>query len=376
MKTKIIKAFLLWFLCEAFFVFLFVSENSVFALFGALFLFLLTFTSFLSAFFARKSLSAEVILPVTAEKKNGFSGKIIIENCSAFPVFNAVAILSVKNKLTGENEEIEIPFFALPKSKSERNIYLSSEFCGYISAKISGIYLFDLFGFLPLKTADFSSSKARLTVLPETFPIKIVFDKIPPVPEDSESYSPYKKGNDQSEIFQIREYSDGDSVRQIHWKLSEKLDKLVVKDASLPVAKNILLFWKKAWENSAPKEIDSMAEVVSSLSEGLLSAGFEFVLGWDDGNKTEFSEIKSSENLAEAIPKMIKYGADSSEKSEEKENFSGFGKIIFVAKSASEYIEKLPEGTNFVVCNKTESGSKIINFSPEKYSEELEFLEL
>ena len=73
-----------------------------------------------------------------------------------------------------------------------------------------------------------------------------------------------KKGSDYSETFQLREYVPGDSIKQIHWKLSEKLDKLVVREASLPVQKSTLVFWDKYAENGfSPEEADAMAEVAT-----------------------------------------------------------------------------------------------------------------
>ena len=54
---------------------------------------------------------------------------------------------------------------------------------------------------------------------------------------DSDRFSTYKKGDDPSEIFDIREYADGDKIQRIHWKLSSKTGDLMVKEGSLPLMK-------------------------------------------------------------------------------------------------------------------------------------------
>ena len=372
MKKEIIKPAMIFAALEIFLLLVFVLQNSAFALFCAAFFLFLSAVSFGTAFAVKNKISAKAGLPPTAEKGKDFVGKIVLENKSAFPIFKAICEVSVKNNLTGEENRMNIVLSAPPKGKTEGEFCLSSKFCGYITAKIKRVFLTDIFGILPLEAKDFSSSKGKTTVLPETFESVIVFDGILPVPEDSESYAPDKKGNDYSETFQIREYAPGDSIRQIHWKLSEKLDKTIVRDASLPIAKNIMLFWDKT--AGSAKEIDAMAEVCSSAAESLLKSGYEFMLGFSDKNKAEFAEIKTEEELLEAIPRMIKFGGEKSEEGFENA-FEHFGKVIFVAKEPPENLfEK--EGVSLLVCDKSAAGANITVFGAESYVEDLEFLEL
>ncbi len=373
MKKEIIKPLLVFTVLEIAFFLVFVLQNSAFALFITLFLFFLSGASFGTAFAVKNKISAKAVLPPTAEKGRKVTGKIILENKSAFPVFKAICKISVKNNLTDEENEMIISLSVPPKSKAEAEFILFSEYCGYITAKAERVYLTDIFGFLPLEVKDFGSEKGKMTVLPETFNPVIVFSKVLPVPEDSESYSPDKKGNDYSETFQIREYVPGDSIKQIHWKLSEKLDKTIVRDASLPIAKNIMLFWDKSGE-ATPSETDSMAEVSSSAAQSLLKSGYEFAIGWNSKNRIETAQIKTEDNLLEAIPKMIKFSAEKTEDGF-YESFEHFGKIICIAKEPpKELFEK--EGASLIICDKTAAGSGIIPFGDKTYTEDLEFLEL
>ena len=374
MKKEIIKPAIIFAALEIFLFLVFVLQNSLFALFCAVFFLFLSAASFGTAFAVKNKISAKAVLPPTGEKGAELVGKIVLENGFGFPVFKAICEVSVKNNLSGEENRINIALSAPPKGKTEKEFCLSSEFCGYITAKIERIWLTDIFGILPAVPKNFSSAKGKTTVLPETFEPFIVFDGILPVPEDSESYSPDKKGNDYSETFQIREYSPGDSIRQIHWKLSEKLDKTIVRDPSLPIAKNIMLFWDKTAGTASPKETDAMAEVCSSVAQVLLKNGYEFMLGWNSKSRIETAEIKTEEELLEAIPKMIKFGGEKAE--EDFENvFEHFGKVICVAKEPPENLfEKT--GVNLLICNKSAAGANVVPFGAETYSEDLEFLEL
>lgn len=375
MKKEIIKPLAIFLLAETVLFGIFVLQNSVSAFFCFLFLIFLAVATFGICFTERNKVFAKAILPPTAEKKNRAKGEVMLENRSAFPVFNAVCETVLKNRLTGEESRINLRLFVPPKGRAKAKFEISSEFCGYITAKVERVYLRDLFGFLFVEAKNFSSEKGKMTVLPETFETSVVFGGVLPIPEDSESYSPDKKGYDYCEPFQIREYVPGDSIKQIHWKLSEKLDRTIVRDPSLPVAKKIILFWDKTAGTAEPSETDAMAEVTSSVAQSLLRSGFEFVLGWNSGKDIEICGIKREEDIPEAIPRMIKSGAEKDEEPEGEDVFAHFGKIICVAK---EVPEKLLErtGVSFLICDKTAKGEGIIPFGAKTYAEDLAFLEL
>ena len=63
---------------------------------------------------------------------------------------------------------------------------------------------------------------------------------------DSDTSSPDRRGSDLTEPFRLREYAPGDSLRQIHWKLSSKLDRLVIREPGMPAARTLLVFWDRA----------------------------------------------------------------------------------------------------------------------------------
>ena len=47
---------------------------------------------------------------------------------------------------------------------------------------------------------------------------------------ESFRYSGSRPGDDPGETFDIREYREGDSIRQIHWKLTGKMDRLIIRE--------------------------------------------------------------------------------------------------------------------------------------------------
>ena len=53
---------------------------------------------------------------------------------------------------------------------------------------------------------------------------------------DADVYDDFRPGNDSSEIFDVREFRDGDKIQSIHWKLSAKMQELVVREDSQPLS--------------------------------------------------------------------------------------------------------------------------------------------
>ena len=380
MKKSLAAPFVFWLSAELVLFAAFVFADSA-AAFGTFIVLLIAAAlSYAACFYQRKHISAEVSLPHTAEKNTEISGKLSIKSSSRLPILKLICRLDSHNHLTGEKTSTVLNLSSAPNAGSEAVFSLSSKNCGYITVKTENIWITDIFGFLPLRVREFSSSKAKTTVLPETFATEIVFDVVPPVSEESESYSPDRKGNDFSETFQLREYAEGDSMKQIHWKLSEKLDKLIVRDPGLPVEKNILLFWDKTANTViTPREMDAMAEVTASIAQSLCRMGIKFVLGWNDGKKTSFEDIKDTKDVVAAIPRLIKSKAEKgTEKFSEGLGDLHFSKIIFVAKEISDAAEALStrSSVNFLLCNTAASADNAVVFSPESYAEDLKMLEL
>ena len=116
-----------------------------------------------------------------------------------------------------------------------------------------------------------------------------------------------RPGADLTETFQIREYVPGDSMRQIHWKLSGKFDRLIVRDPALPITRNVLVFWERTGQSGSVKRIDAQAETVVSACRSLSDSGVQFTLGWNDtdSNVCVLHEICGMEDLVGVIPRLL-----------------------------------------------------------------------
>lgn len=88
------------------------------------------------------------------------------------------------------------------------------------------------------------------------------------VSENDVNYK-HVKGNDISEILQIKEYMKGDSIKNIHWKMSAKMGKTMVKELDTPNDNSVMIFF-----DYAPKED---RETNQKLIEALASVSHELI---------------------------------------------------------------------------------------------------
>ncbi len=141
--------------------------------------------------------------------------------------------LDVKVKVTFSNtffktegtKTFVVPIYALKGYSLE--IPMMPSFPGIVSVKVSELKIKDLMGFKFFnKTVDVNH---ELVIIPQEVPDGV--GEFPGLEQGMlESEESTKKGNDFSDVQEIREYIPGDKLMSIHWKLSAKRDILMVKD--------------------------------------------------------------------------------------------------------------------------------------------------
>ena len=190
--------------------------------------------------------------------------------------------------------------------KSNCSFRIASEYCGRLRVWVPQVVLYDCFGIFGIRCK--CDAVTHATVQAETFEPAVVLVPNPSSIDDSESYSQERPGSDLTETFQLREYVPGDSPRQIHWKLTNKFDKLIVRDPGLPISKNVLVFWERTGESNDPARIDAQAEVVISLCRSLADMGIQFTVGWNDTDRNLCitHRIREMDEFVGIIPRLLR----------------------------------------------------------------------
>lgn len=212
--------------------------------------------------------------------------------------------LSLRNLLNGAAQRLSIECNA-PKGTQELAVELGSSHCGRLRVSVEKLKLYDCFGLIgiPVKC----DAKCHVTVQPRGFACDVMLNELLGGAEDSDLYSQLRPGWDLTETFQLRVYVPGDSPRQIHWKLSGKFDRLIVRDPGLPVVRSVLLFWERSGESGDKAVIDAQAEALFSIASALLEQSVQFRLGWNDAaeNRCVILEIADLDDLIGALPRVL-----------------------------------------------------------------------
>ena len=97
---------------------------------------------------------------------------------------------------------------------------------------------------------------------------------------EADYYSTYESGDDPLETYQIREYREQDSIHDIHWKLSAKNDKLLVKERGKPEGCAVLIWVDFCGNSKDKKSIIESIEIATDISFSLLQEKCNNVVSW------------------------------------------------------------------------------------------------
>ena len=117
------------------------------------------------------------------------------------------------------------------------------------------------------------------------------------------SYHP-KPGGGFSEIHDLREYRPGDSLHEIHWKLSAKTDKLIVREAEEPDRGLIVLSFDFSGSRA---QLDSTLRQLLWLSGWLTDREVVHQIDWLDPDTLEpqTKQIRTPQDLQELLRALL-----------------------------------------------------------------------
>lgn len=166
---------------------------------------------------------------VTVSAGEKIDAVVQIGNPSFGMTLRAKIHLAAGNTFYGEQGEFMLSTAIPAKQKKNIDLPLCPDLCGEVVLEVKSIEIWDLLGLVCWnKKTDVQTS---FLVLPKRLGSEDA-DQIYPQISDgfSENESGSKRGQDYSEVSGVREYAQGDRVKDIHWKLSAKRDVLLVKE--------------------------------------------------------------------------------------------------------------------------------------------------
>lgn len=212
---------------------------------------------------------------------------IVITNYSILPISQIKVFAYYKNFFFKEYDVGEFNFFAPPLSKNRYEIDIDSRHTGRVDVFFKRAKVLDYFGVfsLPIRI----KKDISVSFLPKVHPIEPALSRNNYTAKEANIYSKHKPGDDPAEVFAIREYVDGDKLNRIHWKLSSKQDKYMVKDYSLLINEAVMILPELLFAQGVEADldlIDAVLEVAFSLSHVFVERNTLHVVGYYN-SKTE-----------------------------------------------------------------------------------------
>ena len=252
---------------------------------------------------AAKKLKLTANMPVNLRKQEDGTVELTVQNPSPFPICLCACRIRLENQLNGEVQSMTLSCGVWPKRTQTVRATFGSPFCGRIRLTVASVRLYDCFGLIGVRAR--TDTHTASVVQPDTFPQSLILTPSSARVEEAEDYSTERPGSDLSEIFQIRDYVPGDSPRQVHWKLSQKYGKLIVKDASLPITRSAALFWERTEKAPTNARTDAEAEIVVSLCRNLLAQSVQFTLCWNENGQLIRHLVRDLDELIALLPRLL-----------------------------------------------------------------------
>ena len=252
----------------------------------------------------------------STEKNSEIPILIQVKNKSKWLSVRCGFKIKVVNNFTGEVKK-EIINHTVTRGVKETfsESFLSSD-CGEISVYLVEYYVYDWIGCLYLKKK--TNDVKKIEILPETHLLMTEIQRTTrEFIADSEVYSDSEKGDDLSEIYQVREYVEGDPIHDIHWKLSAKTDNLLIKEHGKPLG-CVVLIWIDLFRNNTVKHLRgkkhgrknlpvNAIEMAASVSLSLIEQKCVHMVAWyeEKNDRIIRKRVENEENIYELLNRLL-----------------------------------------------------------------------
>ena len=367
---------------------MYLFENRPMTLVLMLYVIVLPLGSILMAALGRKQLSIELSAPDMGRKNQPLTLSLCL-NRGRLPWLPALeGHLRCQNLRTGEVEIIPLSRAAGGRQTAELRFTLQSAHCGRLSVRAEGLITCDLFGLTAFSLEN--SDTATVILFPDLYQPDVILTDSGTTMLDSDQYSETRAGNDPGEIFGVREYIPGDSVKRIHWKLSQKNGALMVREFGLPIVRQVLILIDSRRMDATGDETDAVTEIAFSLSDRLLVSQQSHLFGWNHPKTGELvlRTIQHETDLQNAITEFLRtptrrHGASVAESYAQCFRHCDYAHVIVIGTVAQGNLQQFYNGnrvTQILPNPGTEGlqgdGTYVVGFSGNTYAHTLIRLEV
>lgn len=209
-----------------------------------------------------------------------FFGTIKLTNSTRIPIVHLRLWLEWENRMTGQKGKDILQGTCPPSASAELEYVWEAEACGEIHIKLTKIETSDVFRLFKRKSRLEEKTMFLVLPLPETIAWSLA------APPEGEETGPYQQG---------------DMVKHIHWKLSARMDDLLVRHFHTSAVPEAVLYLElQTWPESEPEKPEALLSKLAAVLGMFMQEGWSVRLVWksaqaEDGSGQAFEQAKEAE---------------------------------------------------------------------------------
>ena len=203
-----------------------------------------------------------------------------IDKGSLYPFKKVEYLVKYRNHFEQEYHYKKVKVDLREKKKQSEEWNLGKLMCGYYEMSIENVIVFDLFGFgsRSLTKKSFAGGKTLGFVsLPAIRDVVVQEQELCCMTEEeAEERFGEEVSSGNIDIYDIREFEDGDKLNKIHWKLSSKQDEWMVRDTKSSLEQKVYVFF----DLCSDEDLNEMFTQKTSLCAKILEMGYSLYVSW------------------------------------------------------------------------------------------------
>lgn len=257
-----------------------------------------------SVIFCKRTFDALKVSITTAslETLKGMTIPLTIQlsNPRLFPLLHVECTVQITSSFYPDKEAVTYILPAGAAKNTDFPLPVTYSHCGLFQIKITSIKAYDYLHFVSF--CQKPETHTQVIVLPPKAPAVKVNTNL-----YTEGFDEYEtinqKGNVSSNVTDVREYQPGDKLQKIHWKLSAKIDKLMVKENEQTASHQFFVLLELFYDENRPYLLDNAIEYAYSVSLELIATKENFFFGFYREKAGEFCSypIYSEDDLIMAL---------------------------------------------------------------------------
>lgn len=226
-----------------------------------------------------------------------------VQNNSIMPIENFKIDMNICNMFYENDRKYKIVVPVNPISKRMIHFPVESQYSGRLKIEIVKYTGNDLLGIFSFKIP--CSENQELFVLPD---YERTFENIglSLTGNSQDEELQFVKGDDVSQISEIRDYIPGDKLENIHWKLSAKKEELQVKEYSMPYSDEVTILLETSLNQDTPFIFDKIVDTYFAISNSFIKERRKFNVTWFDEKTSDmlFMKISNEDELMESLREL------------------------------------------------------------------------